>query len=273
MEQASAAQTEVKASSKPPTRSQSPHPVDPLEITNPFDPRLEDESYKIALDIAKALQEVNPVAIDQIRLVVELTSEAWARDLLEETLKVESEDGVPVANGKRRRTPGGVYLYLVKQRLDIEITRKIFKKSQRKKALAPDFNALLSEWTERKSLIRKAMEMPGKANFAQAIVHGYPGRTVQKGKVALTTVKAEDVNSLPRGFPSLPEESVTSVVYMTGKQWQKVSPFLKKENDIMVLEGFPSYDTRLSAMTIFATKVMSKETPAPKPQQKAKSAS
>lgn len=45
---------------------------------------------------------------------------------LEETLAIEASGGMMVNNGERRRTPGGVFFYLVKGRLSKELRQQLF---------------------------------------------------------------------------------------------------------------------------------------------------
>ncbi len=57
---------------------------------------------------------------------------------LQETLAIEAGGGLMVSNGERRRTPGGVFFYLVRGRLSKELRRQLFPfppKKRNKKSL------------------------------------------------------------------------------------------------------------------------------------------
>ena len=71
-------------------------------------------SEQVARDIAHQLQETNLEAIEQIGLIVQRLGVEKAQEFLRETLEIEDRDGLLVRDGSRRRTPGGVYFYLVR---------------------------------------------------------------------------------------------------------------------------------------------------------------
>ena len=79
-----------------------------------------------------------------VEKIVDIIGKAKAIEFYEKTKKIEEDGGMLIINGSRRRTPGGVYLFLVKNdrhipRADI---REIFMQDkrdhvdQRKKATA-----------------------------------------------------------------------------------------------------------------------------------------
>jgi len=68
----------------------------------------------VARDIAHQLQETNLEVIEQIDLIVQRLGVEKAQEFLQEMLNTEAEDGLLVRDGSRRRTPGGVYFYLVR---------------------------------------------------------------------------------------------------------------------------------------------------------------
>ncbi|XP_058809161.1 phosphorylated adapter RNA export protein [Phymastichus coffea] len=66
---------------------------------------------EVAADIANKLSEKKDVLI---RRVVEILGKEEAIDFFQKTKKIEEEGGMLIMNGSRRRTPGGIYLFLVK---------------------------------------------------------------------------------------------------------------------------------------------------------------
>jgi len=79
--------------------------------------------------IATTLGENEGWAKEQIKRSVEFLGVDEARELFEATQQIEADGGMLTADGKRRRTPGGVYHYLLKKRL-AETGRKLeLKKS------------------------------------------------------------------------------------------------------------------------------------------------
>ncbi|KAJ6219420.1 hypothetical protein RDWZM_005232 [Blomia tropicalis] len=67
--------------------------------------------FRVANDIAKQLKEER---IDIIQRVVEIVGEEKARRLTAEVLDIESAGGMMTGDQSRRRSPGGVFFYLVK---------------------------------------------------------------------------------------------------------------------------------------------------------------
>jgi hypothetical protein len=79
--------------------------------------------------IATTLGENEGWAKEQIKRSVEFLGVDEARELFEATQQIEADGGMLTTDGKRRRTPGGVYHYLLKKRL-AETGRKLeLKKS------------------------------------------------------------------------------------------------------------------------------------------------
>jgi phosphorylated adapter RNA export protein len=86
-----------------------------------------------AADIARQLEETNPVAIAQIERVVQHLGADAALALLQETLEVEAGGGTWLPDGSRRRTPGGVFFQLVKGRAPHEVRSLIWPQPKKKK--------------------------------------------------------------------------------------------------------------------------------------------
>ena len=79
---------------------------------------VEEEACEVGEDLAESLQEEKPEVISTIQRVVQLLGEEVARQLLVQTWQVEDSGGLLTLDGSnRRRTPGGVFLWLVKQRV------------------------------------------------------------------------------------------------------------------------------------------------------------
>ncbi|XP_075217183.1 phosphorylated adaptor for RNA export isoform X2 [Lycorma delicatula] len=84
-----------------------------------------DSPEDVAKDIASKLLETKE---DLILRVVTVLGNKKAIDLYNETKRIEEDGGMMVMNGSRRRTPGGVYLLLVKRDTNIphEKIKQIF---------------------------------------------------------------------------------------------------------------------------------------------------
>ncbi len=76
--------------------------------------------------IADRLGETEPLARKKIQQVVEACGVEQALAWLQETLELEASGRLMVSSGERRRTPGGVFFYLVKGRLSKELRKQLF---------------------------------------------------------------------------------------------------------------------------------------------------
>ena len=87
---------------------------------------VDEEAREVGDEIAEALDEAHPEAISTMARAVQLLGEEVARTLLVQTWQVEEGGGLLTTDGtNRRRTAGGVFLWLVKQRLPDEAQRNL----------------------------------------------------------------------------------------------------------------------------------------------------
>lgn len=106
-------------------------PIAEMDIKGRFEITEDDPEDKVAEEIAFRLQEPKT---DLIERVVQVVGTKKAIELLGETATLEESGGVYTMDGSRRRTPGGVYLNLLKNTPSISKAqiRKIFFEEQQK---------------------------------------------------------------------------------------------------------------------------------------------
>jgi hypothetical protein len=76
--------------------------------------------------ISKALGEADEGPLAQIQAVVDALGEETSLALLAETDRIEKAGGMERGDGKGRRSPGGVFFYLARQKLPKELRAAIF---------------------------------------------------------------------------------------------------------------------------------------------------
>ncbi len=81
--------------------------------------------------IAKSLGEVEEIPLSQISGIVRVLGEEGALALLNETLEIEKNGGMMLADGTRRRSPGGVYFQLARRKLPPEEKKIIFRDTKK----------------------------------------------------------------------------------------------------------------------------------------------
>lgn len=84
--------------------------------------------------IAKALGESDELPVTQITGVVRVLGEELSLKLLEETKQIESKGGMMLPDNSRKRTPGGVFFFLARQKLSQEDKLIIFRAPKPAKA-------------------------------------------------------------------------------------------------------------------------------------------
>jgi len=254
----SSSSTEIAAStedvsSTEPTVSDTPNPFDEQIATiQKLMPGMAKELEKITSYTAEILQETEEKPINQIRQVIATLTAKKVIKLLVKTLKIEGSGGMPVYNGSRRRTLGGIFFFLAQRWVDPKYRIIIWPE------MFPTHATI--NWADRIPLIKEAVKEVGQANIPRLILIGRPGKVIEKGKVVLTTMQPKpQPKSLPKGLPMLPEEPTTPyILYIGSKQWRKVKDSLSNKNDELIVEGYPAFNPQLKAITVFAIKTSTK---------------
>src|SRR5688500_1990977 len=89
------------------------------EHSNGVDPTVATEAQRIATQLEEPLLWL-------LENVIKVLGQARADDLLQQTLEIEASGGILTVTGDRRRTPGGVYLKLLKEQTSPEEQERIF---------------------------------------------------------------------------------------------------------------------------------------------------
>ncbi len=97
---------------------------------------------------------------------------------------------------------------------------------------------------------------------------GRPNQIVErKDVVILGLLTAAAPPPLHKGLPQLPPQPTTYMVFISQKQWKKVTDALTNPDDQLIVEGYPVYDPRFTGITVYATKVTTKVLQQAKQQQ------
>lgn len=194
--------------------------------------------------IARALNEEEEQPVSTIRQVVTKFGAEFALKTLDDTLKVEEEGGMLVHDGTRKRTPGGVFFYLVRGRIPHKDTVALFHE--------PPF-----KWKDRLPILEELKPHPGVVKVKVTLI-GRPGKVVEKRYFTITMMNDMTMPTLPKGLPSMPENPTSYMVYISRKQWKRVKEAIKNPDDILIIQGFARYDPELEGMAVFATSTMTK---------------
>jgi RNA recognition motif-containing protein len=105
--------------------------VSRVEPSSPW-PDTTDDQRAVVSQIVDTLGEEASLAQRQIKRIVVQCGAAFAQGLLTDTLQIEEQGGIWLEKYQRRRTPGGVYLYLARQKMSPQMVKTIFKSKKNK---------------------------------------------------------------------------------------------------------------------------------------------
>jgi len=153
---------------------------------------VESTDIEIAKEIAFKLHEDK---IDLILRCVQLLGKERVIELFQSTKEVENDGGIMVANGSRRRTPGGVFLHLLRNHDEIpmEKIREVF--SEEEKAREKFKRVLRAKRRQenatnlKKVLLPDVPDLPTRSELEMALVT----RTDQAETVEQAEVNAEEI--------------------------------------------------------------------------------
>jgi hypothetical protein len=222
-----------------------------------------NELDEVARTIAAQLNETEDEPLRLLRKVVKRLGTEQSLTFLQETLEVEAQGGLRLADGSRRRTPGGVFFYLVRTKGPAHVRPLFF---QRKLAQASQDGAAASQtqplpftWIDRIAVLQEIGAEKGQATTVKITLIGRSGKVIDRGICVVTTMQSSKVPSLPKGLPTPQNVSTTYTVYIASKQWRRVEEALKDQEDVLIVEGFPQIDTQTSSIAVFATNTTTKK--------------
>jgi hypothetical protein len=134
--------------------------------------------------ISKALGEADEGPLAQISAVVDALGDETSLSLLTETDRIEKAGGMERGDGKGRRSPGGVFFYLARQKLPKEQRSAIFNDKMPREPKPPGFEPeqKRAKDSERSFPRRRVFEVnPGSNRFGSAGSGGAGGRAFGNG--------------------------------------------------------------------------------------------
>ncbi len=220
-------------------------------MTQPTDTR------ELVSTIAQQLGETQAGPISQIRRVVQRLGPEAALAFLQETQQIEAQGGQMLPDGSRRRTAGGVFFSLVKDRVSARDRAAIFftpAQRQPRPAQAAGHPVAPSQIE-----IGNIPNTTGDIRTVKITLIGRPGPTASKNGYIMTSMTNNKTPSLPKGLPAPPSAPTSYTVYIAPKQWTKVAEAIRDPEDALIIEGFPTYDPTLEGIAVYATNITTKK--------------
>jgi hypothetical protein len=241
--------------------------------------------HEVQAIIAERLGETEQGPRDQIWRIIRALGRTQTVALLEETLRIEAAGGMLLADGSRRRTPGGVFFHLAFTKGEPKPGRELIRPAYNKpgstggqkkpssqagqeKELVVLPPAAVFTWEDRIAVIEAIGEQKGRANTVKITLIGTLGKYVDKGAFVMGVMQhtGEKLPALPKGVPTPQAVKTNYVVYIGQKQWKSVAATVSDPEDVLIIEGFPQIDTKTGAISVFASNVTSKKLQAAKRQ-------
>jgi hypothetical protein len=194
----------------------------------------------LTIDIlAQALQEPNRPLLTQVLWVL---GQDRCAAILVDTLQCEAHGGMLTKDGTRRRTPGGIFFQLVRERATKHERRRLFPRpapqTGQKQPQAP--TALT--WDEAITLMQALASAPsGEARTMKLTLIGRPGKVETRGQAVVFRMQGKPPGALPRGLPPVPTQApLTWSVMVALRQWNRVKDSLAAhQEDQLIIEGYP----------------------------------
>lgn len=207
------------------------------------------ESQKVAKELADLLSEKHHGVIGQIRRIIQLRGVNFTREMYAATLEIETNGGMMLPDNSRRRTPGGVFLSLIRSKLNDDEKKQIFYGNA--KAGIP-----LLSWTNRIGIIQSLQAEQGTIKSLTVSLRGRPERIQKCAEVVIITLSDEPtIHNLPRGIPRPPSIPTVVVVYVAIEQWEKVEATMTHSSNRLLVEGVCAFDLEAKSAAVFATAV------------------
>lgn len=194
--------------------------------------------------ISETLGEDDDQPIVTIERIVNRFGVDFALEVLDEALELESRGGLMVQDGTRRRSLGGVFFYLIRGRIPLKDTIKIFSE-------------LPFDRNQKAKVVRNLKYQKGFGKVRITLI-GRPGKVVEKRHFVITMIEDKSLPTLPRGLPRVPEVPTSYMVYITHKQWRRVRDSIQHPDDVLIVEGFARYDPELEGMAVYAMNTMTR---------------
>lgn len=210
-------------------------------------------------EVAEKLGEYKDIPVRQIEAIITHMGRDFVEEHLAQTVQAENEGGLMIEGNRRRRTVGGVFFYLLKDKIPQEKKRDIYPN------YGNNNRGKVVEWEKRlehiKHLLEQAEELHGEMQYVNVTLHGRVGEVYKHDNSVITTIRHVHKSvPMPKGVPTPPTDPITYVVYMAAKHWEPVEKALKKNpNERLVIEGTVVLDHETQTLALLAQSVLTKQ--------------
>jgi len=192
--------------------------------------------------LAAILQEPK---VPLLRQVLRTLGQDRCAAILADTLMSEANGGMLTKDGTRRRTPGGVFFHLVKQRATRQERHRLFytptpRHQQTPTPAQPHAHPQAPTWEEVHALGSTLSQ--GEATVKLTLI-GRPALEAVQSRPTYVAFRMQGKapGPLPKGLPPVPDQQpITWLVVIALRQWNRVRDSLAAHaDDTLILEGHP----------------------------------
>ena len=163
--------------------------------------------------------------------------------VLTDTLQLEAAGGILTKDGTRRRTPGGVFFQLVKERTTRQERRRLFPRlTPQQHQAQPQAPPQALTWDEVLPIMETLATAPaGEARTMKVTLIGRPRRVEVRQTCVVFRMQGKPPGSFPRDLPPVPADPpMTWTVMVALRQWNRVKDSLTaNQDDQLIIEGYP----------------------------------
>jgi len=192
--------------------------------------------------IAEVLGEDN---IPLIRSVLRILGHARTAAVLADTLTIEANGGMLTAVGTRKRTPGGTFFQLVRERATKQERWRLFPRlapqhGQGPTPPQPHAQPPPLPWDALQAIVTTLAQ--GAATVKLTLIGRPDVQAIQTQPTYVAfRMQGQEPGSLPKGLPPVPgRQPITWLVVIALRQWSRVQASLAAHaDDKLIVEGQP----------------------------------
>lgn len=200
-----------------------------------------------AARIAQSLDEYDASAYFQIVRAIRILGLARVEAFVIEAHRVQVDGGLPTADGRRPRTPGGVLFRLMRTGLPRPQRWYVFPdlgRRQRGSVQLPTTDI---------------SHLTGEVHKVNITIAGRPQRIIPRQGHVLVTLIDANLPNLPKGLPKMPKLATLYCLYISTKQWAAVAEALRDPDDMLMVEGVAALDQQQEGIAVYVRKTTTRK--------------
>jgi Phosphorylated adapter RNA export protein, RNA-binding domain len=197
------------------------------------------------LTIEQLAEILHEPKIPLLRQVLRTLGQDRCAAILADTLACEARGGMRTKDGTRRRTPGGVFFQLVKERVTPKERQRLFDRPRPGQPQPPVPAPSPAQpppptWEEVRALVQTLPQ--GEATVKLTLI-GRPALEAIQTRPTYVAFRMQGKapGPLPKGLPPVPDQQpITWLVVIALRQWNRVQDSMAAHaDDTLIIEGHP----------------------------------